>query len=53
MTTNQSSCAIPVKQLCQRSDTTVPTRWHNCAKPLAQPFPIEETTVPSKETTIP
>ena len=43
MTTNQSSCAIPVKQLCQRSDTTVPTRWHNCAKPLAQPFPIEET----------
>ena len=53
MTTNQGSCAIPVKQLCQRSDTTVPTRWHNCAKPLAQPFPIEETTVPSEETTIP
>ena len=46
-------CAIVLARLCHVDVTVVPIRWHSCAKPLAQPFPIEETTVPSKETTIP
>ena len=33
-------CATAMAQLCQRTGTTLPTHWHNCATTVAQKYSL-------------